>query len=770
MRFSILFHLRNLRILLILLLSLSQLTYSQRPLFRLNKNDSCQFIAPQSGVNVSLESEWRQKSREFVSSKKAAGVPPLENEQLLQFGPSKSFIYIPGGIYAINQLKDKILSSQSKKAIENIVTRIRQIELESDNPLSKKYLDAGWNHIQWDRFTGLVLLMLGSLRSKIEGNSSTYRFYFQDEKGELGFSVDEELPPHWAYTTTVSGVNYIHVTKRMIEKFAAPNSSQETKSFLLQILFHEILEKEFDEILSQFPGVDASTLKHPMAAIFETLLESNEDQLPPLVSISQKQTLLYAMEHDLEGYLRTRLEEDHPLDFKNSFDRVRKKYLFLINIMKKLKENDFQFELSLHKFFQQYIHDRTTLLEAQIETMSFKYRLLEKGMIDEKDWNSLLTMFKLHQYNNDVYDYSKEELVKALLPHLRELLIREVVNVDLNISDQIYFGPLSRAFKLERDNVNIFLKLSRLERHIKYLFYEHDVYEKLVLRAEEKSIQLVDYVDPDGPKIYQSGETFYVGYELEYVENSQTLKSYIVSLIGSELDPEKVLIIVKELLEAMIHLKKNQIVIRDTKPENILVVDEERTIRTKVVDFGLAHIQSQGPFIGTPGTPSYYSPEEVASKINQVPFHYTFDQDLWKLGVTFYNLMNELKFPFRLIDQEEASTAAGSAPRGEVNRLIPILTEPLKEISSNQFLDPRLKALSEIINHMLRYKDIEDRYQGPEQVLEKVLLLESLYKKGKLSILIESDRGAEYWKQITSPKNKSQLDELYLHQVFDTAI
>lgn len=99
--------------------------------------------------------------------------------------------------------------------------------------------------------------------------------------------------------------------------------------------------------------------------------------------------------------------------------------------------------------------------------------------------------------------------------------------------------------------------------------------------------------------------------------------------------------VVKGVLEALSCAHDAKVVHRDIKPDNIMLATEDGELRVQLVDFGIAHLEDEGPLAATRitkngmllGTPAYMAPEQAAGEAVD---HRV---DLYSVGVVLYEAL-----------------------------------------------------------------------------------------------------------------------------------
>lgn len=133
---------------------------------------------------------------------------------------------------------------------------------------------------------------------------------------------------------------------------------------------------------------------------------------------------------------------------------------------------------------------------------------------------------------------------------------------------------------------------------------------------------------------------------MEYVEG-ETLQDLLERYehSGSRLPLEDCIAIATQCLSALSHTHAHGIVHRDMKPANIILApDESVAFCVKVMDFGIARMETNDPDATTltrpgersPGTPLYMAPEQIDSETYGAVTHAA---DLYAVGVLLYHLI-----------------------------------------------------------------------------------------------------------------------------------
>ena len=155
-----------------------------------------------------------------------------------------------------------------------------------------------------------------------------------------------------------------------------------------------------------------------------------------------------------------------------------------------------------------------------------------------------------------------------------------------------------------------------------------------LLRFQQEGAILRSLDHPNIVRIYDSfAEEHVACIVMELLEG----RSLARELDDGPLDLDRAKSIAGQTADALAYAHGQSIVHRDVKPDNIMILDEDRV---KVTDFGIARILSVDTMMGTiattgmrVGTPLYMSPEQVRGK------HVDARSDVYGFGAVLYHMV-----------------------------------------------------------------------------------------------------------------------------------
>ncbi|MBY0458443.1 MAG: serine/threonine protein kinase, partial [Gemmataceae bacterium] len=180
------------------------------------------------------------------------------------------------------------------------------------------------------------------------------------------------------------------------------------------------------------------------------------------------------------------------------------------------------------------------------------------------------------------------------------------------------------------------------------------------------------------------GTTSYLVYELvEGINLGDRI------LKGGRLGEADALKVITQVAQALHYAHQRQVVHRDVKPDNILLLPDGRA---KLTDFGLAKDGNNDLDLTRPssslGTPHFMAPEQFGNA-KSVDHR----ADVYALGATLYNVVTgklpyHAKFPLAILSRKEKETLSARA-------LVPELSEQLDAaLQSAMRVDPELRPAS----------------------------------------------------------------------------
>ena len=246
--------------------------------------------------------------------------------------------------------------------------------------------------------------------------------------------------------------------------------------------------------------------------------------------------------------------------------------------------------------------------------------------------------------------------------------------------------------------------------------------ETFLKRFKTEARALARLENPNIVIVHALRETdFGVFMVMEYVE-AKTVADWVRE--KGAFTTEQTIQITKQLLNAIGHAHKVEVIHRDIKPSNILLYED---MRVKVTDFGLAKvIQKRGPAStvtqGRAGTLYYMSPEQVKGMKNV-----DFRSDVYSIGMTLYEMLAG-RVPF------EKTESDFSIQKQIVEGKIPAI---------QTFNDSIPKQLNKIIQKAIE-KDPDKRYQSCTEMYDAI-------EKFELSLQDRKKEGSGKVKTRTNP-------------------
>lgn len=173
----------------------------------------------------------------------------------------------------------------------------------------------------------------------------------------------------------------------------------------------------------------------------------------------------------------------------------------------------------------------------------------------------------------------------------------------------------------------------------------------------------------------------------------------------------------KQMLSAIEHAHKEEIIHRDIKPNNILIT---RQGLVKITDFGLAKNMAEfgvTQSAATGGTLFYMSPEQVKGLV------YTDKRsDIYALGFTFYEMLTG-KTPFEPehtdFDIREAIIRKKFPPPHQLNNKVPLPLSRIVEKAIEKNPDDRFQSVSEFTKALLEFEKTEQAKRKKAQAAKQ---------------------------------------------------
>jgi serine/threonine-protein kinase len=200
---------------------------------------------------------------------------------------------------------------------------------------------------------------------------------------------------------------------------------------------------------------------------------------------------------------------------------------------------------------------------------------------------------------------------------------------------------------------------------------------------------------------------------MEFLEGESLLDRLAT---GAPLSMDSALEIVEQILAALDHAHRHEVIHRDLKPDNVMLVDRDGHLTAKILDFGIAKAADIATDPDAPpltqtgmvfGTPQYMSPEQAAGE--------TVDgrADLYTVGVMLYQILTK-RLPF---DGESASAVLAR----QITQPPPPLDLDLADLDFVREL--------EAVVHKALAKDRGSRFPTPAEFKEAIRSLRQMVRR-----------------------------------------
>lgn len=221
--------------------------------------------------------------------------------------------------------------------------------------------------------------------------------------------------------------------------------------------------------------------------------------------------------------------------------------------------------------------------------------------------------------------------------------------------------------------------------------YASDAQFRKRFKNESKAVAVLSH--PNIVKVYDVSFGEKLQYiVMEYIEGI-TLKQYIQN--RGVIDWREAVIFTSQILKALNHAHERGVIHRDIKPQNIMLLKDNRTI--KVADFGIASFNNKGETRtmadGAIGSVHYISPEQAKGEFvdNKT--------DIYSVGVVLYEMLTG-QLPF------QSDSAVSVA-----------IMQLQKEAVMPRKINPNIPVGIEQITMRAMQKSPRDRYQSANEML-----------------------------------------------------
>src|SRR5262245_15700204 len=261
------------------------------------------------------------------------------------------------------------------------------------------------------------------------------------------------------------------------------------------------------------------------------------------------------------------------------------------------------------------------------------------------------------------------------------------------ITDYIGSGGFGSVFKAEDVNTP-----GRIVA-IKELHKKHTRNQVIKQRFFQEAVAMARLDHPNLPRLFTFGEDNGAYYLVMEFISGKLLSDEIHE--KDALRPDRAVLVLTQMLDALSYAHRNGIIHRDLKPDNIILVGDSSAFKIKVLDFGIARmVGGENLTLAGEGfgTPAYMAPERITGAGGDDP-----RMDLYSAGIILFELL------------------AGKAPFGSTASDPALYWAEMRDLHQREPL-PSLVPLGvpselERIAQRATAKRLEDRFQSSDEML-----------------------------------------------------
>lgn len=324
------------------------------------------------------------------------------------------------------------------------------------------------------------------------------------------------------------------------------------------------------------------------------------------------------------------------------------------------------------------------------------------------------------------------------------------------IIEKIGAGGMSIVYKAKDNRLQRFVAVKMLREE----FVKDEVF---VEKFKVEALSAARLSHPNIVGVYDVGNDHDLHYiVMEYMEGD-TLKELIAK--EGPLDEKMVLEYGLQMLNAIRHAHKKQIIHRDIKPQNILVTHDKVL---KVTDFGIARAVDSSTIVATGnaiGSVHYFSPEQAKGKyVNET-------SDLYSCGIVLFELATK-RLPFEADSHVSIALKHINEEIPNPSTFNPRVSKGLEQVilkATNKKQELRYQSADEMIadiKAVMANPNYAVKVNSVEEELGNTVLLTDI----ETSYIRESDRKEDSQKESDDrPHNSSKPKALAVEEIYDEA-